>query len=215
MIDTEKWPAAVFVTGIGTDVGKSYATGFLARELASRSGKSVITQKFIQTGNREFSEDIAVHRQIMGLPMQTVDKLHITAPVIFSYPASPDLASRLDSKKLDLTQIDRASEALLSQYDYLLIEGAGGIMVPLEGDYLTIDYIRERNLPVVVVTNGRLGSVSDTLLTLSAIEHAGIELTALVYNSHFDKDEVICADTKAYLENRIATRFPEASFIIF
>lgn len=215
MIDTEKWPAAVFVTGIGTDVGKSYATGFLARELASRSGKSVITQKFIQTGNREFSEDIAVHRQIMGLPMQTVDKLHITAPVIFSYPASPDLASRLDGKKLDLTQIDRASEALLSQYDYLLIEGAGGIMVPLEGDYLTIDYIRERNLPVVVVTNGRLGSVSDTLLTLSAIEHAGIELTALVYNSHFDKDEVICADTKAYLENRIATRFPEASFIIF
>lgn len=215
MIDTEKWPAAVFVTGIGTDVGKSYATGFLARELASRSGKSVITQKFIQTGNREFSEDIAVHRQIMGLPMQTVDKLHITAPVIFSYPASPDLASRLDGKKLDLTQIDRASEALLSQYDYLLIEGAGGIMVPLEGDYLTIDYIRERNLPVVVVTNGRLGSVSDTLLTLSAIEHTGIELTALVYNSHFDKDEVICADTKAYLENRIATRFPEASFIIF
>lgn len=215
MIDTEKWPAAVFVTGIGTDVGKSYATGFLARELASRSGKSVITQKFIQTGNREFSEDIAVHRQIMGLPMQTVDKLHITAPVIFSYPASPDLASRLDGKKLDLTQIDRASEALLSQYDYLLIEGAGGIMVPLEGDYLTIDYIRERNLPAVVVTNGRLGSVSDTLLTLSAIEHTGIELTALVYNSHFDKDEVICADTKAYLENRIATRFPEASFIIF
>ena len=88
-------------------------------------------------------------------------------------------------------------------------------MVPLEGDYLTIDYIRERNLPVVVVTNGQLGSVSDTLLTLSAIRQAGIELTALVYNSHFDKDEVICADTKAYLESWIATRFPEASFIIF
>ncbi len=212
-IDIKKWPSRVFVTGIGTDVGKSYATGWLARELAAESGKRVITQKFIQTGNKEFSEDIAVHRHIMGLPMQTVDKLHLTAPIIFSYPASPDLASRIDGRELNLNIADEASETLSKEYDYLLIEGAGGIMVPLKGDYLTIDYIRERELPAVVVTNGQLGSVSDTLLTLAAIKEAGITLTALVYNPHFDKDRTISADTRAYLEQWLSTRFPEALWI--
>lgn len=212
-IDATKWPARVFVTGIGTDVGKSYATGWLARELCSEGKKSVITQKFIQTGNKEYSEDIEVHRKLMGIPLQTVDLLHVTAPVIFSYPASPDLASRLDGRELDFTIIDEASATLSKEYDYLLIEGAGGIMVPLKGDYLTIDYIRERELPVVVVTNGQLGSVSDTLLTLSAIEREGLHLTALVYNPYFDKDKVISADTRQYLERWVAERFPEAFWI--
>ncbi len=206
-IDVTTWPERVFVTGIGTDVGKSYATGWLARTLAS-AGKSVITQKFIQTGNKEYSEDILVHRDIMGIPMQTVDRLHVTAPVIFSYPASPDLASRLDGKEIDFGVIDKASATLSNEFEYLLIEGAGGIMVPLKGDYLTIDYIRERGLPVVVVTNGQLGSVSDTLLTLSAIEREGLELTAVVYNPYFDKDKVISADTREYLERWISVRFP-------
>lgn len=61
-------PDILFVTGIGTDVGKSYATGWLAREL-TRTGRKVITQKFIQTGNHDYSEDIDVHRKVMGIPM--------------------------------------------------------------------------------------------------------------------------------------------------
>ncbi len=58
------FPKALFITGIGTDVGKSYATGWLAKEIAA-TGKSVITQKLIQTGNRDVSEDIEIHRRIM------------------------------------------------------------------------------------------------------------------------------------------------------
>lgn len=212
-IDSSSWPAVTFITGIGTDVGKSYATGWLARELSKDSTGGVITQKFIQTGNTEYSEDIAVHREIMGLPMQTVDRLHITAPVIFSYPASPDLASRLDGQELDFNLISEATATLRKEYAHVLIEGAGGIMVPLKGDYLTIDYIRDHDLPTVVVTNGQLGSVSDTLLTLSAIENAGIKLTALVYNPHFDKDKVISADTREYLEKWLCKRFPDALWL--
>ncbi|MDE6254912.1 MAG: dethiobiotin synthase, partial [Muribaculaceae bacterium] len=83
------FPAKLFITGIDTDAGKSFATGWLAK-LIMAQGKSVITQKFVQTGNLEFSEDIEVHRKIMGIPLTTVDKIGITAPVIFTYPASPD-----------------------------------------------------------------------------------------------------------------------------
>ena len=82
------FPKALFITGIGTDVGKSYATGWLAKEIAA-TGKSVITQKLIQTGNRDVSEDIEIHRRITGIPMQSVDLCRVTAPIILSYPASP------------------------------------------------------------------------------------------------------------------------------
>lgn len=196
-----------FVTGIGTDVGKSWATGWLARRYM-KEGRKVITQKFIQTGNVGFSEDIEVHRRIMGVGMLPEDLDHTTAPEIFSYPCSPDLAARIDGREIDFFAIDAATRRLEEQYDVVLIEGAGGIMVPLQDDYLTIDYIRDRQLPTVVVTNGRLGSISDTLLTLEAIRREGIGLAEVVYNPYFDKDPTICADTKAYLRRYLARRFP-------
>lgn len=77
----------IFITGIDTDAGKSYATGYIAREL-SRQGHRVVTQKFIQTGCTDSSEDIELHRRITGTGMLPEDLDHTTAPVIFTYPAS-------------------------------------------------------------------------------------------------------------------------------
>ncbi len=200
-----------FITGIGTDVGKSWATGWLAKRLMDE-GKSVITQKFIQTGNEGRSEDIEVHRQIMGIGMTEEDREMITAPEIFSYPCSPDLAAKIDNRPIDFGKIERATAILESRYDVVLTEGAGGIMVPLEGEYLTIDYIRDHQLPTIVVTNGQLGSINHTLLTLYAIEQYGIELSEVVYNHHFDKDPIICTDTIAYLQRYLHDHFPNTKF---
>lgn len=209
---TTSLPNILFITGIGTDVGKSYATGLLAAALM-KQGKRVITQKFIQTGNKDFSEDIEVHRRLMGIPLQDVDLNHITAPEIFSYPASPDLASRIDGREINFEMIAEATATLARQYEYVLVEGAGGIMVPLKEDYLTIDYIKEHDLPVVLVTNGRLGSISDTLTSLYTIKGYGLRLAALIYNSHFDTDKAIADDSRAYLRRWLDTRFPESQFI--
>lgn len=200
-----------FVTGIGTDVGKSWATGWLAKRYMEE-GKSVITQKFIQTGNVGRSEDIEVHRQIMGIHMTNEDKEMLTAPEIFIYPCSPDLASKIDKRPIDFKKIEKATEALEFRYDIVLIEGAGGIMVPLKGEYLTIDYIRDHQLPTIVVTNGQLGSINHTLLTLYAIKQYGIELAEVIYNHHFDKDPVICADTIEYLKAYLQKHFTSARF---
>ena len=208
------FPKVLFVSGIDTDAGKSYATGWLAA-LMMNLGKRVITQKFIQTGNIEFSEDIQVHRKIMNIPLATVDLLKVTAPVIFTYPASPDLAARIDGTIVDLNVIDEATETLASEYDNVIVEGAGGVMVPVNGEYLTIDYVRERKLPLVLVTNGRLGSINHTLLSLNAIADAGIDLFAVVYNTYFDKDKVICEDTKEYIKNWLAGHFPHTLYLEF
>ena len=177
------------------------------------NGLSVITQKFIQTGNNEYSEDIERHRDIMGILPTDEDLCHITAPVIFSYPASPLLASKIDGKELDLHIVAEATETLSRKYSHVLIEGAGGVMVPLTQDCLTIDYIREHRLPTVVVTNGKLGSVSDTLLTLYALKSYGIRIFALVYNPYFDSDRIICDDTRQYLSTYLETHYPDSLYL--
>lgn len=196
----------LFITGIGTDVGKSYATGWLARKLMEQ-GHRVATQKFIQTGNVGRSEDIEVHRRLMGIDPLPEDLDLTTSPIIYSYPASPDLAARIDERPLDLSLADKSTALLASRYDDVLIEGAGGLMVPLCGDYLTIDYIASRGLPVSVVTNGKLGSVSDTLLTLYAIKQRGLRLHSLIYNPYFDSDATIAADTREYLRRVAGDKF--------
>jgi len=203
----------LFISGIDTDAGKSYATGWLARHYMDK-GLTVATQKFIQTGNDGRSEDIEVHRRIMGVGELPEDRDLTTSPVIFSYPASPHLAARLDGREIDFSAIDRSAALLSSRYDVLLIEGAGGLMVPLTDDMLTIDYPVSRELPVVLVTNGRLGSISHTLLALEAIERRGLKLHSVLYNVHFDDDPVIAPDTRSWLRRYVECHFPETEFLI-
>ena len=202
---------AYFISGIDTDAGKSYVTGYLAARMM-KDGQKVITQKFIQTGNTGFSEDIDLHRKLMGTGMLPQDLDHTTAPVIFSYPASAQLAARLDGREIDLDAIDSATARLKELYDIVLIEGAGGLMVPVTDDFFTIDYVSSRRLPLMLVTNGVLGSINHTVLSLEAVKARGIELVALLYNEHFDTDKVIAEDTKGFLRRYLSRHFPAARF---
>lgn len=198
----------IFVTGIDTDAGKSYATGWLANHIAA-TGRSVMTQKFVQTGNEGRSEDIELHRRIMHRDM-AAEEYALTAPMIFTYPSSPHLAARVDGREVDIKAIDEARKTLEERYDTLLVEGAGGMMVPLTERYLTIDYITDRRLDVALVTNAKLGSISHTLLALEAIERRGLNLRYLLYNTHFDTDPVIAPETRSYIRNYVAEHFPAA-----
>lgn len=204
----------IFISGIDTDAGKTYATAWLANRLIEK-GKRVITQKFIQTGNEGYSEDIIKHRELMNTELFPEDKDFTTSPVIFSYPASAQLAARIDGKEIDLEAIRRSTSLLASRYDTVLIEGAGGLMVPITDSYFTIDYIADENLPTALVTNGILGSINHTILSLEAIKNRGIKLRYLLYNSYFDKDKIIADDTKGFISRYIKNHFPESEMIIF
>lgn len=204
-----------FVSGIDTNIGKSYATGYLAR-LWNEQGRRTITQKFIQTGNEPgYSEDIELHRNIMGIELTPEDRQGLTKPEIFSYPASPHLASLLDKRDIDFDKIEQATEALSSLYDAVLLEGAGGLMVPLTEDFLTIDYIRQKNYPLIFVTSGKLGSINHTLLSFEAIRNRGIKLDTVVYNLFpKEEDEIIQQDTERYIRNYLQKNFPDANFVL-
>lgn len=202
-----------FTSGIDTDAGKSYATGYLAKCL-NDNGKRTITQKFIQTGNTGHSEDIDLHRKIMGTGYTPEDRDFLTMPEIFSYPASPLLASRIDKRKIDFDKINAATRQLSSLYDIVLVEGAGGLMVPLTETMLTIDFIKESSYPLVFVTSGKLGSVNHTLLSFEAIERRGIEIAAVMYNLFPEiEDTTIRDDTREYIKQYMRLHFPDALFI--
>ena len=115
-----------FVSGIDTNIGKSYATAYLAH-LWNKQGCRTITQKFIQTGNPEgYSEDIELHRRLMGTEYLPEDEQGLTKPEIFSYPASPHLASRIDNRTIDFDKIKHATEVLSERYDAVLVVRSRG-----------------------------------------------------------------------------------------
>lgn len=202
-----------FVSGIDTNVGKSYATGYIAAQW-NREGIRTITQKLIQTGNEGVSEDIELHRRIMGCGLLEEDRSGLTMPEIFTYPRSPHLASEIDGRDIDFHKIRTATETLSENYDAVLLEGAGGLMVPLTRDMLTIDYVSEMNYPLILVTSGRLGSINHTLLSLEAVKSRGISLKMLVFNGYpKEKDSVISDDTEKYIKDYLLNEFSGAEYV--
>ena len=88
-------------------------------------------------------------------------------------------------------------------------------MAPVTDDFLTIDYIASRDLPVAVVTNSRLGSINHTLLTFEAVKRHGLRLHSVMYNTFYDgTDALIDADTRGFVERYVRRHFPEAEFLL-
>ncbi|QRN41678.1 MAG: ATP-dependent dethiobiotin synthetase BioD [Neisseriaceae bacterium] len=202
-----------FITGIDTNIGKTIATGLIAKNLLF-SGQNVITQKLVQTGNQKFSEDVLTHRKLMNIPLQPVDLSKTTMPEIYSYPASPHLAAKIDKRPINFEKLNSATKKLKQEYDIVLIEGAGGIMVPFTEDYLTLDYIKKNQYPIILVTNGKLGSLNHTLLNLHLFQTENISLYAIAYNHHSSNtNSVIENDTIQYLQRYLSKYFPNTTWI--
>lgn len=199
----------IFISGIDTNVGKTAATGAIAKALAA-AGKRVITQKMIQTGCAQISEDIEEHRRVQGIPLLEEDREGLTCPYVFTYPCSPHMAAAKDGRKIDLSVVTKATEVLRERYDYVLLEGAGGLMVPNDLQSLTIDYIRDQGYPLVLVTSGKLGSINHTLLSLFAAQQYGIPVQAIVYNQYPHIDALIEANTLEYFR----IKFPEIPLLL-
>jgi len=193
---------AVFcVTGIDTDIGKSYATGLIARYLMSRK-INVITQKLVQTGQEGgISQDILTHRRLMGIEPTEWDLMGTTCRQMFKYPASPHLAAAMEAREIDCAVITEATEDLQRAFQTVLLEGAGGLHVPLTLDYLTADYLAAMRYPLIVVSSGKLGSINHTLLTLEAAAARNIPLAGIVYNRYIPEEEPIRRDSLEVLKH--------------
>jgi dethiobiotin synthetase len=195
----------LFVTGIDTGIGKTVATGLLAAWFM-RQGRRTITQKLVQTGCDRQSEDIAQHRRLMGTGMLADDQQQLTCPAIFPFPASPHLAAALAGASLNVAALVASTQQLARRYDVVLVEGAGGLMVPLSRGILMIDVVAQQKWPVVLVTAPRLGSINHSLLSLDALAARNIQLAAILYNLYFSAAPEIVADTRQLLQQAARER---------
>lgn len=203
-----------FITGIDTDAGKSYATGVLARRWAAE-GRRVVTMKLIQTGCPEgkMSEDILTHRHLMGIDLLPEDLDNTTCPIRLPYPSSPDLAARMAGIDIDFQAIAHSIETLAARYNVLLIEGAGGLMTPIRGEFTMLDWVAQSGLPMIFVTNPQLGSISRTLLGLEVARARNVDVAALIYNLYGETSLQITSDTREYLQRYAGKYLPDYEWI--
>ncbi|WP_201607095.1 dethiobiotin synthase [Psychrobacter okhotskensis] len=216
--------SVLFISGIDTDIGKTYATGMVAKALMQQ-GVNVITQKLIQTGvsvncdtgEMNIADDIVTHRQLMNMPLQPCDLDFTTCPFRYEKPASPHLSAALANAVLDPEIITKFTQQLQQSYDIVLLEGAGGLLVPITEQLLTLDYIATQGYPVILVTSGRLGSINHTLLSLEAIKARGLTVHSVIYNHIHDSaaqtDKQIADSTIDYLKNYLAQNYPNTHWL--
>lgn len=186
------------IVGIDTDIGKTVVTGLIARSL-SQKGVNVITQKMAQTGCVGVAEDVIEHRRIMNVSLFDVDKNGDTCPFVFPVPSSPHLAAELAGGSFEPAVLTAATERLNGAFDTVLLEGVGGLFVPLTRELLLIDYLKEMKYPTIVVSSSRLGSINHTLLTLEALISRNIPIAGIVYNRFSDALPEIADDTRTIL----------------
>ncbi len=183
------------VTGIDTDVGKTVVAGLIARSFI-KNDINVITQKMVQTGCNGLSEDIIFHRQLMGIDLLPEDVDGLTCPYRFSVPSSPHLAAALEQNVIDCDQIKAATMKLLRQFECVILEGVGGLSVPLNNDMTVLDYLEKEQYPMVLVSSSRLGSINHTLNALELARKRNLEVVAIVYNLIGETDPRIVKDSR-------------------
>ena len=173
--------AGIFITGTDTDVGKTVVSAGLALVLRDR-GMKVGVMKPVATGcygkdGRLISQDAAF---LMEAAQNEFPPL--SSPSRFRNPLSPSVAAMLEKKEVDVPGILKSYRELQKHYDFLIVEGIGGLMVPLKKDYYVANLIRDMGLPIVIVSYAGLGAINHTLLTVDAATIRGLTVRGVIFN---------------------------------
>lgn len=175
---------AAFITATGTDIGKTFVTAGLAKSLRAK-GHRVRVCKPVVTGfdpEAWAGSDPAVLLEAIG-EAPSLAGIEAIAPYRFAPPLSPDMAARRGGSTVDFAGIVAfCRKSLAEAEDVLLIEGIGGLMVPLSQRESVIDLIAALDVPLILVTGSYVGSLSHTLTALEAAQHRGLRIAALVVN---------------------------------
>ncbi|MGA2193105.1 MAG: dethiobiotin synthase [Nitrospirota bacterium] len=202
-----------FITGTDTGVGKTIVAGAIAAYLRSE-GRSVGVMKPVETGCRElrpaeglrypgldlFPADAAFLKRVSG----TKTPLHTICPYTFTEPLAPAVAAGRTGAKIDLALLKRRFHEIADEHELTLVEGSGGLMVPLWNKYLYLDLAAELGLPLVIVGRGGLGSINHTILTINAAKARGIKISAIILNQNTAADPGTAGETNPEIIRKIS-----------
>jgi dethiobiotin synthetase len=195
----------IFITGTDTGVGKTIVSAIIIRALIKK-GIKVGAMKPVETGCtktevrgqgsrvRSENESLIPSDGIFLKGMAEMDDaMDLIVPIRYEYPLAPMVAAELENRHVDLNLAFRAYNIFLEKYDFMVVEGAGGLLVPImkinhqskkknEKAYFTSDLIRDLGLPTIVVARPSLGTINHTLLTVREAERCGLKVAGVVIN---------------------------------
>lgn len=176
---------AIFITAIGTNVGKTFFTAALTHQLRMQN-KSVRALKPIISG---YEND---HHAVSdtGILMQASGETNVdeVSPWRYSAPLSPHLAAAMEHRPIDPFDVIKWCQQRISKDGVTLIEGVGGIMVPLTPDYTVLDWMCALNVPVVLVAGTYLGAINHTLLSIEQLKRYGLVIHAVIISQSAEQD---------------------------
>jgi dethiobiotin synthase len=175
----------IFITGTDTDVGKTMVTAGLLTYLRNNS-INAIPMKPIQTGCKKTKDgyivpDLEYSLKISNLKISTPKKA--LAPYCYEPACSPHLAAELTNHYPNILKIKKDIHDIANIHDYVLIEGAGGIMVPINKTEMMLDLMKEIGFPVVLVARAGLGTINHTLMSIEVLRNAGIHIVGVFINN--------------------------------
>lgn len=186
----------LFITGTDTDVGKTFVTTLLNRGF-QELGINVITQKWVQCGNTDHT-DIDTH-DAFALHKPKPSLMPLRLPYLFEDPVSPHLANTEDP--IDPNKLLETTTQLNTHHDLVLIEGAGGIRVPLSKNLNTTDLLEQGHIPCLLVVANKVGCINHSLLTIEALKLRQIPLLGFIISNPFPN-----TNPKAAKDNPIIIR---------
>jgi dethiobiotin synthetase len=190
--------AGVFVTGIGTDVGKTFVTAALIRHLA-RAGRTVDARKPVLSGfdpAHAGDSDAGVLLAALGRTAST-EELDRLSPWRFAAPLSPDLAAKAEGRSIDFKALVEFSRDAAAGRGTTFIEGVGGVMVPLDETHTVLDWMSALRMPVLLVAGSYLGCISHSLTALHVLAQRNLDIAGVVVSES--------SEPGASLEETVAT----------
>lgn len=171
----------VFVTGTDTDIGKTVVTAGLAAVMQSLGYKAGVYKPF-QSGAE------TKNGFLVSPDLAYVKKLDFYVETLCSYllkaPTAPYIAAELEGVQIDLSTVQREYQSIKQNCEILLVEGAGGIMVPIAKDLLMLDAVKMLSIPLLIVARPDLGTINHTLLTINQAKEAGLDIAGVVINRY-------------------------------
>lgn len=171
---------ALLVTGTDTGVGKTVVAAGLAAALRRRGVDAGVMKPFASGARRGRSEDAERLRAAAGVE----DPLDLINPVLFRLPLAPSVAARLEGRTVDVAAARAAFRTLSRRHDRLVVEGVGGLLVPIRARWTVAHWARAWRLPLLVVARPALGTINHTALTVHAARSFGLRVLGLVVNHH-------------------------------
>jgi dethiobiotin synthase len=194
-----------FITGTGTEVGKTIVTAGILRYLRTRDINAV-SMKPIQTGaehqdGKISSPDLKIHLEAAEY-IPTNEQIETMSPYLYEPACSPHLAGRMSNRYPDLSHIHNNFMDLAENNDLILVEGAGGIFAPINESQTMLDLMKLLRLPIILVAHRGLGTINHTLLSIESLRAANLELAGVVLNETEDvESDFIKEDNPAAIEH--------------